>query len=95
MIQSFKSKALKNLWVNNDSSKLRPEHLKRIRIVLQIIDDLQELPQDLAPFISLRPHILKGKELNGFWSLDISGNYRIIFRFLNGNAFDLDYLDTH
>jgi proteic killer suppression protein len=26
---------------------------------------------------------------------NVTGNYRIIFRFENKNAFDIDYLDTH
>lgn len=43
---------------------------------------------------NLRPHLLKGA-LKDFWSLDISGNYHIIFKFIDGDAYDLDYLDTH
>ena len=94
MIKSFKSKALRLLWEKNDSSKLPFSQLKRISLALQIIDDLEEVPQDLGNLVSWRPHPLKG-DLQGFWSLDITGNYRIIFRFENKNAFDLDYLDTH
>ncbi len=41
-----------------------------------------------------RIHPLKGN-LKGFWSLDVSGNWRIIFKFNNGNAEDLDFVDTH
>ena len=82
------------LWENNDNSKLPAAQLKKISFLLQIIDDLEEVPQDLATFASLRPHPLKG-DLKGYWSLDVTGNYRIIFRFENKNAFDLDYLDTH
>lgn len=46
------------------------------------------------PFKGLRLHPLKGK-LKGFWSVDVTGNYRIIFRFESKNAYDLDLLDTH
>ena len=92
--KTFRSKALRLLWEKNDSSKLPPSHIKRIALVLQVIDDLEEVPQDLAHLVSWRPHSLKG-DLQGFWSLDITGNYRIIFRFENKNALDLDYLDTH
>jgi len=94
MIKTFKSKALRLLWEKNDNSKLPANQLNKIRLALQIIDDLEEVPQDLTHLISWRPHPLKG-DLQGFWSLDITGNYRIIFRFENKNAFDLDYLDTH
>jgi proteic killer suppression protein len=94
MIKTFKSKALRLLWEKGDDSKLPPGQLKKIKLVLQIIDELEEVPEDLAHLVSFRPHPLKGN-LQGFWSLDITGNYRIIFRFENMNAFDLDYLDTH
>lgn len=94
MIKSFKSKSLKLLWEKGDQSKLPALQLKKIKIILQIIDDLDEVPEDLLNLVSFRPHPLKGS-LQGFWSLDVTGNYRIIFRFENKNAFDLDYLDTH
>lgn len=94
MIKTIKNKALRLFWENNDNSKLPAAQLKKISLLLQIIDDLEEVPQDLATFASLRPHPLKGN-LKGYWSLDVTGNYRIIFRFENKNAFDLDYLDTH
>lgn len=94
MIKTIKSKPLRLLWEKGDGSKLPSTQLKKISLVLQIIDELEEVPEDLAHLVSFRPHPLKGS-LHGFWSLDITGNYRIIFRFENKNAFDLDYLDTH
>jgi len=39
-------------------------------------------------------HPLKGS-LKGFWAVMVSGNWRVIFRFENGNAIDVDYLDYH
>lgn len=94
MIKTFKSKGLRSLWEKADGSKLPSMQLKKIKLILQIIDDLDDVPLDLAGLVSFRPHPLKG-HLNGYWSLDVTGNYRIIFRFENKNAFDLDYLDTH
>ncbi len=39
-------------------------------------------------------HALSGG-LKGFWSVWITGNYRIIFRFKDENVFDVDYTDYH
>lgn len=39
-------------------------------------------------------HPLKG-DFKGYWSVTVTGNYRIIFRFENGNAHLVDYLDYH
>lgn len=43
---------------------------------------------------SYRLHPLRG-DLTGFWSVTVSGNWRIIFRFEDGNAFDVDLVDYH
>jgi proteic killer suppression protein len=39
-------------------------------------------------------HSLKGN-FKGFWAVSVSGNWRIIFRFENGNAYDVDLIDYH
>lgn len=94
MIKSIKNKGLKLFWTKGDASKLSSENLHKISKVLNIIHYLEKIPEDLETFKYLRPHRLKG-DLKNFWSLDISGNWRIIFKFEDGNAYDLDYLDTH
>ena len=53
-----------------------------------------ESPAEFAMFPGLRAHALKG-DLGGFWSVTITGNRRIIFRFEEGGAFDVDLLDYH
>jgi len=60
MIKTFKSKALRLLWEKTDGSKLPASQLRKIKLILQIIDDLEEVPQDLLGLISFRPHPLKG-----------------------------------
>jgi proteic killer suppression protein len=39
-------------------------------------------------------HKLKGA-LREFWSIDINGRWRIIFRFRHGDAYDVEITDTH
>ena len=41
-----------------------------------------------------RLHPLKG-DLAGFWSVTVSGNWRLIFRFEDGHASDVDLVDYH
>lgn len=94
MIKSFKHKGLERYWTTGETKLLSQTHIKKIRRVLDAIDSLNDIPKDFEPFRSWRPHQLRG-EYKGYWSLDITGNYRIIFRFENGNAYDLIYLDTH
>ncbi len=47
---------------------------------------------DLLP--GMRLHCLKG-ELADFWSVSISGSWRIVFRFEDGDAFEVDLVDYH
>jgi proteic killer suppression protein len=42
----------------------------------------------------LRFHQLKG-DLAGFYSVYVSGNWRVIFYFENGQAIDVDLIDYH
>jgi proteic killer suppression protein len=39
-------------------------------------------------------HQLKGK-MKGHWAVKVSGNWRVVFRFEEGNAYDVDYTDYH
>ena len=41
-----------------------------------------------------RLHPLKG-DLAGYWSITVSANWRIVFRFEQGDAADVDLLDYH
>jgi len=41
-----------------------------------------------------RLHPLKGKE-KGTWAIDVSGNWRVTFRFEDGHAYIVDYEDYH
>lgn len=55
--------------------------------------DVAVVPADLnLPGYGLHP--LKGK-LKNFWALKVSGNWRIIFRFKDGDAFDVNLIDYH
>jgi proteic killer suppression protein len=45
-------------------------------------------------FPGLDLHALRGRK-KGYWSVKVSGNWRIVFRFDDANAHDVDYLDYH
>jgi len=55
---------------------------------------LRKFPQDFEFFKSWKIHSLKG-EWKGFWRVTVKENWPIIFRFVDQNAFDIDYLDYH
>ncbi|WP_234108951.1 MULTISPECIES: type II toxin-antitoxin system RelE/ParE family toxin [Chryseobacterium] len=96
MIVSFQHKGLKLLWTKGDRSKLPANMVDKIIRLLVIIDNLEEVPEDLQNLDHLRPHLLKGK-LKDFWSITVTGNWRIIFQFDNHTheACVVDFLDYH
>ena len=92
MIRSVKHRGLKRLYERGDPSRVPHNHLKRIEDILALLD-VAELPQALAlPGYDLHP--LKG-DLKGFWSVKVSGNWRVVFRFADRNVFDVNLIDYH
>ena len=92
MIKKFKHKGLKKLYDTGSRQGIKPEHFKQLRLILARLDASQS-PQDMnLPGLDLHP--LKGP-YEGFWSVSVSGNWRVVFRFENNNPIDVDYLDYH
>ena len=90
MIITFKHKGLKRLFKYGDTVGVNPNHLTRISLVLLALDEAQNL-QDLQPY---RCHSLKGDRV-GYHAIMVTGNWRIVFRFKDGHAFDVNYVDYH
>ena len=49
---------------------------------------------DLSRLNSVGLHKLKGS-LRNFWSIDVNGRWRIVFRFRDGNAYEVEITDPH
>ena len=92
MILSFRHKGLKRLYENDDRRKLPPEMVPRIEEVLTFLDEATDLEHMNRP--SFRLHPLKGKR-KGEYAVDVQGPWRIVFRFENANAFDVNFEDYH
>lgn len=92
MIKSFKHKGLEKLFLNSDASKVNQEHAKRIKLILAIIHKAK-IVEDIN-FIGANLHELKG-DRKEIWSVTVRANWRITFKFENGNAYILDYEDYH
>lgn len=48
----------------------------------------------LSPLRSIGLHKLKGSR-SGYWAMNVNGPWRIVFRFKDGNAYDVEIVDYH
>ena len=92
MIESFRHKGLKRFYEQDDARGLNPQHAEKISLILSTLDAAATIEAMNLP--SFRLHSLSGK-FSGFWSVTVRANWRIIFRFENGSATDVDFLDYH
>ena len=92
MIRSFRHKGLQRLFEDGVKAGVRPEQAARLRIVLGRLH-ASTSPKDMD-LPGLRLHELKG-DRKGAWSVTVSGNWRVTFRFEGKDAFDVDYVDYH
>lgn len=92
MIRRIRHRGLRRLYEDDDRRGLNARHVEKIARVLAYLDGASE-PGDMD-IPGWRLHPLKGA-LAGFWSVTVSANWRIVFRFENGESTDVDYVDYH
>jgi proteic killer suppression protein len=83
---------LENFFYDGKKKGIQATHAKRITLILDYLDAAEYIEDMNFPGLDL--HSLRGKK-KGYWAVRVSGNWRIIFRFDDANAYDVDYLDYH
>ena len=92
MIISFRNKGLKNFFETGNKAGIQAKHADRLRLILARLNVAAEAKDMNLP--GLRLHRLEG-EFAGFWAVDVSGNWRLIFQFEGRDVILVDYLDYH
>lgn len=92
MIRNFRHKGLQRLYEKADRKGLSPDMAPKIERIMARLDiaatpDMMNLP-------GFKLHALKGV-YKGFWSVSVTGNWRIVFRFEGSHVFDVDLVDYH
>jgi len=92
VIKSFKHKGLEGFFYDGDHRGIIAQNVSRVARILDRLD-ASAGPKDMnLPGFKL--HELKGKE-KGTWSVWVTGNWRITFRFEGNDAVVVDYRDYH
>ena len=92
LIETFRHKGLRQLFEADYPKGVRPDHLRKIRQILALLDAAGNI-EDLN-FPTFRLHPLKG-DFNGYWSLWVNANWRIVFTFNDGVVNYVDLVDYH
>ena len=93
MIKIFADKHTQELYVTSKSKRLPPDLLRRAVRRLEYVnfairlDDLKEPPSN-------RLHMLK-EDREGQYSISINDQWRICFRFIDRDAYDVEITDYH
>ena len=92
MIRSIRHKGLRRFYEHDDRRGIDSQHVEKLRDILARLDAAVTVADMEFPGFQL--HRLRG-ELKGFFGVTVRANWRVIFRFEEGDAFDIDYLDYH
>ena len=92
MILSIKHKGLKLFYEDGNGAKLPAEQLVKISRILTALDAVTF--EDDIKAMGNGIHKLSGN-LRELWSIKTSANYRITFKFEEGDITEIDYLDYH
>ena len=92
MIKSLKHKGLRRLYEDGDARAISGNLRDKIEEILFILDTASTIDEVDLP--GYRLHALTGN-LRGYWSIRVSGNWRIIFRVEDGTAEEIDLVDYH
>lgn len=92
MIKSWHHKGLKDFFFTGSKKGIIPNHATRLKIVLQRLNAAIQTKDMNTPGMNF--HELIGNR-KGYFSVSVSGNWRVIFKFEGQDALLVDYLDYH
>jgi proteic killer suppression protein len=92
MIRSFKHKGLERFFLKGTKSGIQAKHAPKLRLILGRLHASVNAKDMNLPGLYL--HLLSGDKA-GIWSVKVSGNWRVTFRFVDGDAEIVNYEDYH
>ncbi len=92
MIASFRHRGLQALYDGRTARRVAPGHVRKLKDILAALDQSRGPEGMDLPGFQL--HALKG-DMKDHYAVSVSGNWRVTFRFEEGSATDVDYIDYH
>ena len=91
-IVGFTHKGLERFFASGTTAGIQSNHAARLRLILGRLSVARE-PRDMG-LPGLKLHPLKG-DRRGTWAVQVSGNWRVTFRFVGPDISDVNYEDYH
>ncbi|MEQ1600661.1 MAG: Killer protein [Methylophilaceae bacterium] len=91
MIKCFHHKGLELFFTTGNKTGIKPHHAITLKTQLDAMHAAESI-DDLNTPASWQLLQLTG-DLSGFWSVNVSGNWRLIFRYIENHIELIDYLD--
>jgi toxin HigB-1 len=92
VIKGFRHKGVERFFRSGSKAGIQPQHAAKLSRQLFALDNARRVEDMNAP--GWRLHPLRG-DLEGHWSVDVSGNWRLTFAFAGEDAILVDYQDYH
>ena len=92
MIDNFKHKGLKKLYIEGKPQGVRQDQIERITMILDVLDAAEKIVE--LNMLAFRFHALQGHKPTRY-AMKVSGNHRITFEWENGLAKKIDLEDYH
>ena len=92
MIKNFIHKGLRKFYASGSTAGIQKKHEKKLRLILANLDQAEEL--DGMDLPGLFMYQLKG-DRKDIWSVRVSGNWRITYRFTGRDVEIVNYEDYH
>ena len=92
MIQSFKHKGLEKFFLDGIKKSIQSQHAIKLELILDTLNAAHNIGDMKFPGSGL--HLLEPKK-DKVWAVKVSGNWRVTFRFEDGDAYNVNYLDFH
>ncbi len=92
MIKSFKHKGLEKFFYDGTIKGIQAKHADKLSDILDLLDAAGTIQVMNFPGSRLHKLLPKREEI---WAVCVSGNWRITFKFIHGDAYNVDYTDYH
>jgi toxin HigB-1 len=93
VIKNFEDKETQKLFMGRRSKAVSESAVHRARIKLAQLDQVESVEELKIP-PGNRLHKLSG-DREGQWAIRVNEQYRICFRFENGDAYEVEATDYH